>query len=120
MRKKVLIVEDDIIWRELLTSYMQALNIETRAVVSAGQAIVMIDEWHPDGIVMDMLLAGETGMALLNEMRSYGDLAQLPVVVCSSLTLSLEQLLPFGVRAVLNKTTMVPAEVARVLRSVFV
>ena len=62
-----------------------------------------------------MLLAGETGMALLNELQSHEDLARLPVVVCSNVVLDLDQLRSFGVRAVLDKARMTPDDVRAAL-----
>lgn len=116
--KRVLIVEDDPAWAALLQRYVAAIGAESAVVSSPGQAIVAIDEWAPDALCMDMLLAGETGMALLHELRSHDDLAALPVVVCSGVALDEAELTPFGVRAVLDKTRVTPREVMLVLREV--
>ena len=87
-------------------------------MVSGGQAMDMIDNWQPDAIVLDMLLAGETAVALLNELRSHADLARLPVVVCSNVNVNLEDLRPFGVTALLDKASMQPDEVRAVFSEV--
>lgn len=116
--KKLLIVEDDKNWADILCGYAEAVGAEARAVVSGGQAMEMIDNWQPDAIVLDMLLAGETAVALLNELRSHADLARLPIVVCSSADVNLEDLRPFGVRALLNKASMRPDEVRAVFSEV--
>lgn len=116
--KKLLIVEDDKNWADILCGYAVAVGAEARAVVSGGQAMEMIDNWQPDAIVLDMLLAGETAVALLNELRSHADLARLPIVVCSSADVNLEDLQPFGVRALLNKASMRPDEVRAIFSEV--
>ena len=108
--KKLLIVEDDKNWADILCGYAAAVGADTRVVVSGGQAMEMIDNWRPDAIVLDMLLAGETAVALLNELRSHADLARLPIVVCSSADVNLEDLRPFGVTALLDKAAMRPDE----------
>lgn len=108
--KKLLIVEDDKNWADILCGYAAAVGAEARAVVSGGQAMEMIDNWQPDAIVLDMLLAGETAVALLNELRSHADLARLPIVVCSNADVNLADLRPFGVRALLDKASMRPDE----------
>lgn len=113
--KKLLIVEDDPQWAAVLERYALEAGYTARIVVAAGQAMAMIDEWQPDGLVLDMLLAGETGMALLNELQSHEDLARLPVVVCSNVVLDLDQLRSFGVRAVLDKARMTPDDVRAAL-----
>ena len=116
--KKLLIVEDDKNWADILCGYAAAVGAEARTVVSGGQAMDMIDNWQPDAIVLDMLLAGETAVALLNELRSHADLARLPIVVCSSADVNLEDLRPFGVRALLDKASMRPDEVRAIFSEV--
>ncbi|MDO4781202.1 MAG: response regulator [Candidatus Saccharibacteria bacterium] len=116
--KRVLIVEDDPAWAALLQRYMAAIGAESAVVSSPGQAIVAVDEWAPDALCMDMLLAGETGMALLYELQSHDDLAALSVVVCSGVALDVAELTAFGVRAVLDKSRVTPGEVMAALREV--
>ena len=117
--KKLLIVEDDKNWADILCGYAAAVGADTRVVVSGGQAMEMIDNWRPDAIVLDMLLAGETAVALLNELRSHADLARLPIVVCSSADVNLEDLRPFGVTALLDKASMRPDEARAIFSEVF-
>mgnify|MGYP001744230243 CR=1 FL=1 len=116
--KKLLIVEDDKNWVDILCSYAAAVGADTRVVVSGGQAMEIIDDWRPDAIVLDMLLAGETAVALLNELRSHADLARLPVVVCSNAGVNLADLRPFGVTALLDKASMLPDEARAIFSEV--
>lgn len=116
--KKLLIVEDDKNWADILCSYAAMAGADTRAVVSGGQAMEMIDNWQPDAIVLDMLLAGETAVALLNELRSHADLAKLPIVVCSNADVNLEDLRPFGVTVLLDKASMRPDEARAIFSEV--
>ena len=44
------------------------VGAEHQVAVSGGQAIEIIDNWQPDALILDMLLAGETAIALLNEL----------------------------------------------------
>ncbi len=117
--KKLLIVEDDKNWADILCGYAAAVGAEARTVVSGGQAMEMIDNWQPDAIVLDILLAGETAVALLNELRSHADLARLPIVVCSNADVNLEDLRPFGVGALLDKASMRPDEARAIFSEVF-
>ena len=57
--KKLLIIEDDPQWAAVLERYALEAGYTARIVVAAGQAIAMLDEWQPDGLVLDMLLVGE-------------------------------------------------------------
>lgn len=114
--KRVLIVEDNPLWAELLGRYATNVGAIFRTAVSPGQALELLDEWPPDIIVLDLLLTGETGMALLHELRSHEDLARIPIVVCSSVEVTDRQLQPYGVAAVLDKARMLPDDMIMVLR----
>ena len=116
--KKVLIVEDDLAWAKILERYVGELNYKSKIVVSGGQAMEAIDSWRPDALLLDMLLAGETGVALLHELRSHEDLAKLPVIVCSSVEIGEEQLSSFGVAKVLDKSRATPDEIRSAIREV--
>ena len=114
---RLLLVEDDPMWAEILTRYAAKDDWTVQMVRSPQQAMDAIDEAVPEVIMLDMLLAAETGMALLNELRGYDDTAKVPVVVCTSVAgLEIEQLAPFGVRALLDKATLTEDDVRYALR----
>lgn len=116
--KKLLIVEDDKNWADILGKFAVDVGAEYRVAVSGGQAIEIIDDWQPDALILDMLLAGETAIALLNELRSHADLASLPIVVCTNIDVKMYDLRPLGVKAILNKTSMRPNEARAIFREV--
>lgn len=116
--KKLLIVEDDKNWADILGKFAADVGAEHRVAVSGGQAIEIIDDWQPDALILDMLLAGETAIALLNELRSYADLASLPIVVCTNIDVKMDDLRPLGVKTILNKTSMRPNEARAIFREV--
>ena len=116
--KKLLIVEDDKNWADILGKFAADVGAEYRVAVSGGQAIEIIDNWQPDALILDMLLAGETAIALLNELRSYADLASLPIAVCTNIDVKMDDLRPLGVKAILNKTSMRPNEARAIFREV--
>ena len=115
--KRVLIVEDDPVWAGILARYCQKEGFATTYARSPQEAMDQLDAGAIDVVLLDMLLAVETGVALLNELRGYDDLAQMPIIVCtSSPAVSLDMLAPFGVRALLDKATMEPADIGIALR----
>lgn len=117
--KKVLIVEDDPTWVGILSRYAEQLGARVSVASSPQAAMNALDDELPDIILLDMLLATETGMALLNELRSHDDLSSFPVVVCTSVDeVSQDQLAPFGVRAVLDKSSMEPTDVKNTLKGI--
>jgi len=55
-------------------------------------------------------LTGPTGFAVLNEMRSYPDLAKVPVIIVTSVSIKDELAKQYGVVEVLDKGKMTPQE----------
>lgn len=109
--KTALIVEDDPGWSMIISGYLADIAIDSVVVSSAQAAIDSLDESGVDMVILDMLLALETGMALLGEVKSHTDLSQIPIMVCSSISgLSLDDLGGYGVRSVIDKTTMNPED----------
>lgn len=116
----VLIVEDD---EWLAEQYERLLKIDgyrTRVAPHAIAAIQEIDDFHPDVIVLDILLTGSTAFALLHELQSYGDTGMIPIIICSNLAseITLNDLAPYGVKKILDKMKMMPDDLAASIRSV--
>jgi CheY-like chemotaxis protein len=115
----VLLVEDDA-W--LAEGEVKTLEDAGYAVVyapHAQSAIVRLDERTPDVIVLDMLLTGATAMALLHELQSYTDSRAIPIILCTNIadSLRLDDLHPYGVRRIIDKTTMQPDDIVVAIRS---
>lgn len=109
--KNVLIVEDDSWLAGNHLTIMSVSGYEAKAVSSSEAAIATIDDRAPDVIVLDVMLEGGTAFALLHELQSYEDTARIPVILCSNIPgelldhVALER---YGVRVVLDKSTMRP------------
>ena len=117
--KRILIVEDNPIWSKILVDYCSQLGFGTVVVNSPQTAMDALDEFRPVVIILDMLLATETGMALLGEMRGYEDLSDVPIIVCSSVSgIDLERLRSFGVKYVFDKAIVEPIDIKSAIRSI--
>lgn len=115
--KDILIVEDDPRWTKIIDSRCRKSGFATRTASSPQLALDMIDEDLPALIFLDLLLATETGIALLNEMQSHEDLSEIPVVVCSAVGgLEPDALSSLGVDMVLDKTTMTPGDIDQAIK----
>lgn len=118
--KTVLIVEDD---RWLADSFCTMLErTGYRAIVeySAQDAILAVDQHRIDVVVLDLFLPGANGIQFLQELRSYADTTDLPVIVC---TTAAKQLPPsvaeqYNVLTVLDKTILTPAMLRRAVAEV--
>ena len=92
----------------------------SKRVSNGHVAMDMIDEALPRVIILDMLLTGGTGITLLHELQSYKDTGDIPVILCSNLAsqVRLTDVAPYGVRRILDKTTMHPDDILAAVRSV--
>lgn len=117
---RVLLVEDDAWLAELEVSVLVAAGYDVQHAPHAPAAIELVDSFHPEVIVLDVLLAGSTAFALLNELQSYSDTGLVPVVLCTNIADQFEasKLKEYGVKRVVDKTTMHPDDLAAAVRSV--
>jgi len=118
MNAPVLLVEDD---EWLVQSYSRLLMREgfaTAHATHAMTAIDMIDAERPSVIVLDLLLHGTTALVLLHELQSHPDLADIPVLLITTIAdeVSASDLKAYGVVAVLDKSTITPTELLAAVR----
>lgn len=108
---RVLLVEDDPWQAEQIVKQLEAAGHTAAHADDALAAIDALEAQLPDLIVLDMFLPGPSGVTLLHELQSHSDSAALPIIAYSAhLTYRTEQLAPYGVVAVLDKTIMTPGE----------
>ena len=116
----VLIIEDDLWLAEQYSRMLLSAGYIVTIASHAQVAIQMIDDNQPDAIILDMLLTGSTALALLHELQSYGDTGVIPIIMCTNLAneLSLDNLRSYGVRKIIDKTTMTPDDLIVALRDI--
>lgn len=64
----------------------------------------------PSVIILDVLLTGPDGFTFLNEIASYSDLSNIPIIIVSSLNFPMQTLESYNVKKILNKATMTPQD----------
>ncbi len=120
MTAKIVVVEDDA-W--LAEHYMRVLGrdgYEVHHAAHALGAIDTIDSVKPQAILLDVLLTGTTAMVLLHELRSHSDLAEIPIVLATNIAdqIELDDVESYGVKRILDKSTMLPEDITAAIRSV--
>ncbi len=69
MKKKALIVEDDINIAELLMLYLEKDGFETRVAYDGGKALAEFSGFEPDLILLDIMLPVMDGLQVCREIR---------------------------------------------------
>lgn len=116
---QVLLVEDDAWLAELESATLTSAGFAVQVVGHGYAAIDAISTTVPDVIILDVLLAGTTAFSLMNELQSYSDTTDVPIILCTNLAeqFELSKLAPYGVVRILDKTTMHPDDLAVAVRA---
>lgn len=119
MKRRVLVIEDDA-WQAEMIARQLAGEFTVDVASDALAAFDSIDAAQPQAIILDMMLPGPNGVAFLHELRSHTNLADVPVIVCSTRIARLETLRPYGVAAVFDKAAIQPDDILVAVRKVLV
>lgn len=116
---RVVVVEDDEWLAEQYLRVLRRAGYETYHAAHAVGAIDIIDDVRPHAILLDVLLTGTTALALLHELRSHADLANIPIVLATNLAdqIAIDDVASYGVRRILDKATMHPDDISASIRS---
>lgn len=114
--RPIFIIEDDPDFAEIYQKHLKRnfpeipLQIFYNAIEANAAFSELSEEELPFLIILDVLLTGPDGFTLLNELLSYPETSQIPVLLISSLNLGQMSLQAYNVRAILNKETFTPAD----------
>jgi PAS domain S-box-containing protein len=67
---RLLVVDDELDFRELVTVMLGHYGAVVKAAASAAEALVYIENWKPDVLVADIGMSGEDGYGLIRKVRA--------------------------------------------------
>ena len=114
--RPIFIIEDDPDFAEIYQKHLKRnfpeipLQIFYNAIEANAAFSELREDELPSLIILDVLLTGPDGFTLLNELLSYPETSQIPVLLISSLNLGQMSLQAYNVHAILNKETFTPAD----------
>jgi DNA-binding response OmpR family regulator len=79
---KILVVDDNPQVRELLRDFLEARGYEITLAEDGERALAAIDRAPPDLLLLDLMMPGVTGMAILRQLRQVRP--ELPVLVLTA------------------------------------
>ena len=102
---RVLVIDDDPLALSLMHATLAGLGISALCVADARQALRDIDQLKPDALVLDLMMPGFDGFAVLHALQGLPAWRGLPVYIWTSLLLSDEELrlLRRSAQAILHK-----------------
>ncbi len=119
-KSKILIIDDDKWLAEEWGRRFKKDNFGVLYATNGLEAIDKVDKTSVDCIVLDMFLPGPNGLVFLHELKSYNDLAKIPVVMCTNAAhmISEDDLKSYGVYKLLDKSTMQPEDLLVAIKKV--
>ncbi|MBZ4644213.1 MAG: two-component system, OmpR family, phosphate regulon response regulator PhoB [Deferribacteres bacterium] len=84
MSSRVLIIEDEEDLRELIRFNLQKESFIVESAADANEALIFLDEFFPDIILLDLMLPGLKGMQFLKLLKDNPKYKNIPVVVVSA------------------------------------
>lgn len=112
----VFVVDSDEVFGKCLLRVLKKNNFKGYLFGNAISAIDFISQEIPKIIFIDVMLTGPDGFTFLNEMASYADTMNIPVVVVSEKDFSPFDLSEYNVVGFLDKSKMKPEEIVDYVR----
>lgn len=84
MNGNILIVDDDPNVVEILTESLRANGYETEAAADGNEALAAYDRFHPDLVILDVVLPKRDGFDVCDEIRSRDVNRDVPVIMISA------------------------------------
>jgi DNA-binding response OmpR family regulator len=84
MKKRVLLVEDDLASRELMSDWLAREGYEGQAVSDLASARAALARDLPDAVLLDIGLGDQNGLDLAAWMRRQNRLVRIPVIAVTA------------------------------------
>ena len=112
-KKRIVLIEDEETLSSLIERKLKNAGYEVYPVADGEKGLALIKTLKPDLALLDLLLPGMNGMAILEALADEQITPQLPVIVISNSgqPIEAEQVLRLGARDYLIKVNLSPEEV---------
>jgi len=81
---RVLIADDDALLRSLIEFKLSARGYQVIPAADGHEALRLIENERPDLIILDSMMPGMDGFAVLQSIKSKPELASIPVVMLTA------------------------------------
>jgi len=103
-RKRVLVVDDDLPLRGMLSAALRQHGFQVLLAGDGGEAQRALSIHHPHIILLDLMMPDVNGWDFLQRLKETGFLGQIPIIVISAhLRVDPQAILQMGVAAILPK-----------------
>jgi DNA-binding NarL/FixJ family response regulator len=91
----ILVVDDDLGTRLSISDYLELSGYSVITANDGQEALVMVEEYHPDLIVTDIVMPRMNGYELVRRVRQKSEFRLLPVILLTARTKTQERILGY-------------------------
>lgn len=86
-RQTVMVADDDTEFSDLVKMFLEANDYEPVVVNDPLQVMARLREHRPDALLLDIMMPGKDGFAIMEEMQESVDTVGIPTIILSALRL---------------------------------
>lgn len=116
-KKKILVVDDDENLRTVLVDKLTASGFEVVGAVDGEEGLKKALEWHPDAILLDVMMPKMNGWEMLDKLRAdaWGKTVRVIMLTAADATPDVAHALKRGIREYLVKTSYNLEDIVKML-----
>lgn len=84
MKKKVLVIDDDVAILDAMKTLLEEEAFDVRTISSPFKAKEEVADYKPDVILLDILLSGEDGRNIAKQLKATENTRHIPIILLSA------------------------------------
>src|SRR5690349_19532554 len=111
--KKVLIIEDDPVVAHIYRTRLEKEDYTVETCADGQSGFYRIHEFHPDGVLLDLMLPKMNGIDILKKIRAQSQFNRIPIIVFTNAYVPnmIQEAFSAGASHVFNKATLTPRQI---------
>ena len=89
---RVLIVDDSLIDRKIISTYLHQVGLEVDDVASTEEAREKLAQYQPNLIVLDVSIESKSGFEMYRNLKDNPRTKAIPIIICTSKSTAAEQM----------------------------
>ena len=91
MKKKILVVDDDKDYQDLIRLILEKNNFEVATAGSGTECLDKLGSFKPDLLILDIMMPGKSGFEVCKEIKDSLEYSKIPVLMLTALKQKLAQ-----------------------------
>ena len=81
MKKRILVVDDDLLILSMLEDHLITSGFEVKAAIDGSSGVELAHKWMPDLILLDIMMPGMNGFTVARRIREF---SSIPIVMITA------------------------------------